>query len=315
MYSRENYAQAKAEIEQRRLNAIATADERNREVALESEEIRKIDSELSATGLLLFKTAMSGGDVDTVRTRNEELNAKRRELLKSMGYPEDYTEPQYVCKICRDTGFVDTKMCSCLKHLLIMKNIQSSGIGKLIDKQSFENFDLEWYKSNPDHYERMKRNVKIAKNYADNFARHEDNLLLIGSTGTGKTHISTAIAKTIISQGFDVLYDSAQNIISDYETDRFRSGYGQTEQISEKYVECDLLIIDDLGTEFTNQFSISVLYNLLNTRLNKGLSTIISTNLSAQELASKYEGRIYSRMIGTGYTVLRFEGNDHRVAR
>ena len=315
MYSRENYAQAKAEIEQRRLNAIATADERNREVALESEEIRKIDAELSATGLLLFKTAMSGGDVDTVRTRNEELNAKRRELLKSMGYPEDYTEPQYVCKICRDTGFVDTKMCSCLKHLLIMKNIQSSGIGKLIDKQSFENFDLEWYKSNPDHYERMKRNVKIAKNYADNFARHEDNLLLIGSTGTGKTHISTAIAKTIISQGFDVLYDSAQNIISDYETDRFRSGYGQTEQISEKYVECDLLIIDDLGTEFTNQFSISVLYNLLNTRLNKGLSTIISTNLSAQELASKYEGRIYSRMIGTGYTVLRFEGNDHRVAR
>ena len=315
MYSRENYAQAKAEIEQRRLNAIATADERNREVALESEEIRKIDAELSATGLLLFKTAMSGGDVDTVRTRNEELNAKRRELLKSMGYPEDYTEPQYVCKICRDTGFVDTKMCSCLKHLLIMKNIQSSGIGKLIDKQSFENFDLEWYKSNPDHYERMKRNVKIAKNYADNFARHEDNLLLIGSTGTGKTHISTAIAKTIISQGFDVLYDSAQNIISDYETDRFRSGYGQTEQISEKYVECDLLIIDDLGTEFTNQFSISVLYNLLNTRLNKGLSTIISTNLSAQELASKYEGRIYSRMIGADYTVLRFEGNDHRVAR
>ena len=102
MYSRENYAQAKAEIEQRRLNAIAKADERNREVALESEEIRKIDAELSATGLLLFKTAMTGGDVDTVRARNEELNAKRRELLKSMGYPEDYTEPQYVFKICRD---------------------------------------------------------------------------------------------------------------------------------------------------------------------------------------------------------------------
>ena len=315
MYSRENYAQAKAEIEQHRLNAISTAEERTREVALESEEIRKIDAELSTTGLLLFKTAMTGGDVDTVRARNEELNAKRRELLKSMGYPEDYTEPQYVCKICRDTGFIDTKMCSCLKHLLIMKNIQSSGMGKLIDKQSFENFDLEWYKGNPDHYERMKRNIKIAKNYADNFARHEDNLLLIGSTGTGKTHVSTAIAKTVISQGFDVLYDSAQNIISDYETDRFRSGYGQTEQISEKYVECDLLIIDDLGTEFTNQFSISVLYNLLNTRLNKGLSTIISTNLSANELASKYEGRIYSRMIGADYTVLRFEGNDHRVAR
>ena len=315
MYSRENYAQAKAEIEQRRLNAISVAEERIRELALESEEIKEIDKELSATGLLLFKTAMEGGNIDTVRARNEELNTKRRALLVKLGYPEDYTEAQYVCKTCRDTGFVDTKMCSCLKHLLIMKNIQSSGMGKLIDKQSFDNFDLEWYKSNQEHYERMKRNVRIAKAYAENFARHSDNLLLIGSTGTGKTHISTAIAKAVISQGFDVLYDSAQNIISDYETDRFKSGYGQTEQISDKYTVCDLLIIDDLGTEFINQFSISVLYNLINTRLNKGLSTIISTNLSASELGAKYEGRIYSRMIGADYTVLRFEGNDHRIAR
>lgn len=315
MYSRENYAQAKAEIEQRRLSAISTAEERTRDLALESEEIRQIDAELSATGLLLFKTAIEGGDIAPVKERNAELNKKRREILVSLGYPEDYTEVHYVCKKCKDTGFIDTKMCSCLKHLLIMKNIESSGMGKLIDKQSFENFDLEWYKTNPDHYERMKRNVKIARAFADNFARHQDNLLLIGSTGTGKTHISTAIAQKVIAQGFDVLYDSTQNIISDYETDRFRSGYGQTEQIAAKYVECDLLIIDDLGTEFINQFSISVLYNLINTRLNKGLSTIISTNLSASELGAKYEGRIYSRMIGADYTVLRFEGNDHRVAR
>lgn len=315
MYSRENYARAKAEIEQRRLNAISTAEERTRELALESEEIKAIDSELSGTGLLLFKTAIEGGNIEPIKERNDELNKKRRELLRGLGYPEDFTEPQYVCPTCKDTGFVDTRMCSCLKHLLIMMNIESSGMGKLIDKQSFENFDLEWYKSNPDHYERMKRNVKIAKAFADNFARHEDNLLLIGSTGTGKTHVSTAIAKRVISQGFDVLYDSAQNVISDYENDRFRSGYGQSEQVATKYVECDLLIIDDLGTEFINQFSISVLYNLINTRLNKGLSTIISTNLSASELASKYEGRIYSRMIGADYTVLRFEGNDHRIAR
>ena len=97
MYSRENYAQAKAEIEQRRLNAISTAEERTREVALESDEIKKIDAELSTTGLLLFKTAMSGGDVDTVRARNEELNAKRRELLKSMGYPEDFYSRKIIC--------------------------------------------------------------------------------------------------------------------------------------------------------------------------------------------------------------------------
>ena len=313
MYSRENYAQAKAEIEQRRLSAISTAEERTRDLALESEEIRQIDAELSATGLLLFKTAIEGGDIAPVKERNAELNKKRREILVSLGYPEDYTEVHYVCKKCKDTGFIDTKMCSCLKHLLIMKNIESSGMGKLIDKQSFENFDLEWYKTNPDHYERMKRNVKIARAFADNFARHQDNLLLIGSTGTGKTHISTAIAQKVIAQGFDVLYDSTQNIISDYETDRFRSGYGSYEPKGEKYLDCRLLIIDDLGTEFTNQFTVSTLYNLLNTRQNKGLPTVISTNLSPEELAKKYEDRIYSRIIGSGCRVLAFYGKDRRI--
>ena len=188
-------------------------------------------------------------------------------------------------------------------------------MGNLIDKQSFENFSLDAYKSNPEVRARMERNLKIAKAFADNFARHHDNLLLIGTTGTGKTHISTAIAKAIISQGFDVLYDSVQNIINDFEADKFRSGYSQTEPAGAKYLECDLLIIDDLGAEFISQFSVSALYNLINTRQNKGLSTIISTNLSGPELAGKYDGRIYSRIIGADYTVLRFEGNDYRISR
>ena len=315
MYTRENYAASKAEIEKRRFDAIATAEKRNKELAIESEAIREIDKELSGTGLLLFKVACSGGDITPIRERNTELVAKRRKLLVELGYPEDYTDVHYTCKVCSDTGFVGTKMCTCLKQLLITKNIQSSGMGNLIDKQSFDNFNVEVYKNNPEVYARMQRNLRIAKAFADNFARHHDNLLLIGTTGTGKTHVSTAIAKTVISQGFDVLYDSVQNIINDFETDKFRSGYSQTEPISTKYLECDLLIIDDLGAEFISQFSVSALYNLINTRQNKGLSTIISTNLSGPELAGKYDGRIYSRIIGADYTVLRFEGNDYRISR
>ena len=315
MYTRENYAASKAEIEQRRLNAISTAEERNALLALESKEIRDIDRELSGTGLLLFKTACMGGDIEPIRKRNTELNQKRRELLVKLGYPEDYTDPQYVCKTCSDTGFVGTKMCSCLKQLLITKNIQSSGMGNLIDKQSFDNFNLDVYSSTPEIKERMQRNLKIAKAFAEKFASHHGNLLLIGTTGTGKTHVSTAIARVVISQGFDVLYDSAQNIIDDFETDKFKSGHSRTESVSDKYLECELLIIDDLGAEFVTQFSISALYNLINTRQNKGLSTIISTNLSASELAGKYEGRIYSRIVGADYTVLRFEGEDRRIAR
>lgn len=315
MYTRENYAASKAEIEQRRLNAISTAEERNALLALESKEIRDIDRELSGTGLLLFKTACMGGDIEPIRKRNTELNQKRRELLVKLGYPEDYTDPQYVCKTCSDTGFVGTKMCSCLKQLLITKNIQSSGMGNLIDKQSFDNFNLDVYSSTPEIKERMQRNLKIAKAFAEKFASHHGNLLLIGTTGTGKTHVSTAIARVVISQGFDVLYDSAQNIIDDFETDKFKSGHSRAESVSDKYLECELLIIDDLGAEFVTQFSISALYNLINTRQNKGLSTIISTNLSASELAGKYEGRIYSRIVGADYTVLRFEGEDRRIAR
>jgi DNA replication protein DnaC len=315
MYTRENYAASKAEIEKKRLDAIATAEERNKELALISPEIRAIDAELSGTGLLLFKTACMGGDITPIRERNTALMKKRREILVSLGYPADYTDVHYSCTKCSDTGFVGTKMCTCLKQLLITKNIQSSGMGNLIDKQCFENFNLGVYKSNPEVAARMERNLRIAKAYAENFTRHHDNLLLIGTTGTGKTHVSTAIAKVVISQGFDVLYDSAQNIINDFENDKFRSGYGNTESASAKYLECDLLIIDDLGAEFVSQFSVAALYNLINTRQNKGLSTIISTNLSGPELAGKYDGRIYSRIVGADYIVLRFEGNDYRITR
>ncbi len=314
MYSRENYKQAREEIEARRKNAVATAEARNAELDASYEDFAKIDDELSKTGLALFKVACSGGDIEKLRLRNEELIKKRGNMLAALGLPRDYTTPQYVCKICSDTGFVDTRMCTCLKQLLIMKNIRSSGMGHLIDKQSFENFDLECYKYDEKVYSSMEKILAKAKNYAKRFASKRSNLLFIGSTGTGKTHISTAIAKEVISQGFDVLYDSAQNIISCFEDDKFRGGYNRTDEPeSNKYLECELLIIDDLGTEFVTQFSTSTLYNLLNTRQNKGLATIISTNLTGDELSAKYDGRICSRIVGTDYDVVIFKGEDHRI--
>ena len=313
MYSRENYILAKEEIEARRRNAEATAETRNDELRLLYSEIKEIDDELTGTGLKLFKIACEGGDIAPLRARNEELMARRRKILVGLGYPADYTDIHYVCETCSDTGFVGTKMCKCLKELLITKNIKSSGIGRLIERQSFENFDLELYRSDDQSYARMKKNVETAKAFAKGFANHNDNLLLIGTTGTGKTHISTSIAREVIHQGYDVLYDSIQNILTVFENDRFHSSYGQREPEGDKFFECDLLIIDDLGTEFVNQFSIATLYNIINTRGNKGLSTIISTNLSAADLRAKYDGRIISRIIGSEYKVLYFTGKDHRV--
>lgn len=309
------YQKAKAEVEARRATAIADAEMRNELVRSESEEIRTIDAELSRTAMLIFKTAVEGGDIEAVRERNRSLQQRRRRLLVGLGYPEDYTEVKYTCAECSDTGAVGTRICKCLKEIMIKERIAQSAMGRLIEVQSFDNFDLSVYEYDSRVYEKMKSILTIAKNYVRDFDKRKDNLLLIGPTGTGKTHISTAIARELIHKGYDVIYDSTQNILSDFEADRFRSGYGREDNRSDKYFDCTLLIIDDLGTEFSNQFTVATIYNLLNSRQNKGLATIISTNLSPEELAKKYEDRIYSRIIGGGSKILPFEGRDYRVKR
>ena len=314
MYSYENYSKVKESIEKRRLEAIKIADEKTARLHLESEALKLIDRELSGTGLLLFKTACEGGDIAPIRKRNQELIRARGELLVSLGYTADYTEVKYFCPDCSDSGYINGRtMCHCFREALVKATIASSGMGNLIEKQSFDNFSLETYSYDKAVLERMSYNLEAAKKYATEFREKGGNLLLVGTTGTGKTHISTAIAREVISQGFDVIYDSAQNIIADFETDKFKSGYGPYTPKADKYLECDLLIMDDLGTEFSSQFSTACIYNLLNTRQNKGLSTIISTNLSARDLQERYEDRITSRIVGMDTRILQFVGKDNRL--
>ena len=312
MYGYTNYQKIKAEIEQKRLLAVAKADERNEMLRDRSEKIREIDREMMATGLKLFRAACVGADIEPIKERNRELAKMRKEALSELGYPEDYTEVHYSCEKCSDTGFIDGKMCSCFREALIKENIKSSGMGVLIEKQSFEKFVIDSTLPEEERA-RLERIVKTAKDYADNFSTGNKNLVFLGTTGTGKTHISTAIAADVIKQGYDVVYDTAQNIFSDFEFDRFKNGYGREESRCDKYMECDLLIIDDLGTEFSSQFTLSCLYNLINTRQNRGLGTIISTNLDADDLSERYEARIYSRLLGENCKVLPFDGVDHRL--
>ena len=314
MYKHDNYKKVKDIIEARRLNAIAKADERNLEVAALSDAIGEIDKELRGVGLLIFKTACAGRDITPIRKRNAELIEKRKAELLRLGLPEDYTEPKYVCPKCMDSGAVDMKICSCFKELLITENIKSSGIGRLIEKQSFENFNISRYAYDEEVLKKMKRTLKRAKTFSENLENPETNtLLLLGKTGTGKTHISTSIAKVAIEKGYEVLYDSVQNVMSAFENDRFRSGYGPFEPRGDKYLECEILILDDLGTEFVNQFTLSALYNLINTRQNAGRITVISSNLSQASLRQKYEDRIFSRLFGCDSQCLLFDGKDSRI--
>ena len=317
MHYNENYQKVREMIDDRRIKARRLADERAFEVRLKSKEIAEIDEELEKTGPEIFKYALSGQDIAPLRERNQMLVARRRSILKSLGLPEDYTDVKYHCAICKDSGFLEnTKACTCFRKLFYTENIKSSGMGRLIEEQDFNNFDLSFFAYDQAVYQKMEHVVRNAKDFAYNFGKkyRGKNLLCIGNTGTGKTHITTSIAKVLIEGGYYVLYESSQNIVSAFESDKFRSGYGAYEPEAEKYLECDLLIVDDLGTEFINQFTLSCLYNLFNTRRNKGYSTIISTNLSPTELRDKYEDRIYSRIVGsTQSEVLFFTGKDYRL--
>jgi DNA replication protein DnaC len=199
-----------------------------------------------------------------------------------------------------------------MRRDLVMAGYESSGIGKLIAKQNFENFDLSYYRGT--EHEQMERVLATVKSYAETFREAGGrNLLFIGMTGLGKTHLSSACAKAVIDRGFDVVYESAQNIFSDFEYERFNRGYNTDAQNEKtaRYFETDLLIIDDLGTEVTNQFTTACLYNIVNTRMCAGKGMIINTNLKKEELVAKYQDRITSRLFGE-FEICLFVGKDIR---
>ena len=233
-------------------------------------------------------------------------------ILKAGGYPEDYCDIHYHCEKCSDTGYVGIDICDCLRRELIYVSLENSGLYNLVKEQTFETFSLDYYEK--DARLRMSQNLNILRDFASTFKPKEsDSFLFLGATGLGKTHLSSAVARTVIEKGAYVVYESSIKLFGDYEMRRFgNSGYySDTDDDIERYIDCDLLIIDDLGCEMTNQFTISCLYNLINTRMMQHKSTIISTNLSQTELRKRYTDRIASRLFSE-YRPLLFIGLDVR---
>ena len=271
--ARENpaFARIREEYATKYLIAREEADLRRAEIHLAIPEVAEIDRALGRTGLSLMEASMQGEDVQAriaaVRKTNEELRHVRAELLISHGYPADYTEVRYECPLCNDSGFVDTKMCICMKKKLVEAGFEASGMGNLLREQSFENFDLTYYQNDPAAHRRMEQILARMRLYTESFeAGKSGNLVLFGGTGLGKTHLSSAVARGVIERGCDVFYVSAVSMLSDFERERFgNSAGGETGVGTDRYFSCDLLIIDDLGTEVNNQFTTSVLYNLINT--------------------------------------------------
>ena len=315
-YSEQIIRQTEELLARRRMEAQTTAEEHRAHLHALSEDARALDSALARIGLRLFEIAKEGGEdcdarIAHLKQEHAEMLNARRALLASLGLPEDYTKVKYTCPLCSDTGYVMTRRCECMKRELVKASLRASGIGSLIDGQSFENFSLSYYQDKPDVYAQMQMTFVRAEQFANEFPNGGKNLLLLGGTGLGKTHLSTAIARRVIERGYEVVYESAPDIFADFEHDRFRRGYASEEDKSEKYNKTELLIIDDLGAEFSSTFTVSCLYALVNGRLSRGLSTVISTNLTPHELNARYDERLTSRFFGE-YTILQFAGTDIR---
>ncbi len=311
-FNSQNYYALREEFEKKRLDAAALADARRASLEEKIEGLREINEAISLTASRIFGAALGGKEglderIALIKSDTAELRAARDTLLLEAGYPTDYFDIKYDCEKCNDTGFCDTKMCDCFKRALVLKGYESSGLGALIGKQTFENYSLEYFKD--EAFERMTRNFEIIYGYANAFSEKSGSLLFMGGTGLGKTHLSSALAKTVIDRGFDVLYTSAVNMISDFEKAKFK-GEGDTS----RYFDTELLILDDLGAEVNSAFTESFVYNVIDTRICKGKPTVVSTNLTAHELSERYGERIFSRLLGV-YQPLLFCGEDVRFKR
>ena len=313
-----NFERAKQVLDRRRETAEREAEQKTEELELLSPELRALNRKLSAAGLKAVQLAITGDQAAMDRLRDENLadQERRREILESLGSSEEALEVHYTCPVCNDTGVVGNHYCDCFKRLV--KSLQTENLNAVspAGDSTFDNFNLAYYQgvtdpeTGVDAYSRMGQIVSYCEAYAEDFGLSSPSLILYGNTGLGKTHLSLAIANKAIEKGFNVVYGSAHNLLSEIEKEHF--GRLKTDDSPEENVlNADLLILDDLGAEFSTSFTVSMVYNIINTRILKGLPTIISTNLWYDEISDKYGNRVYSRIIGN-YTPLEFAGRDVR---
>lgn len=320
-YNRYNYRKIKEEFAEKRKNAVESAEMRVKQLERKYPELKQLNLAINEAGIRIFYASFEKGidlekRIAEIEKEYDESLSFRLKFLETYGYPADYLDPKFECELCNDEGFdKNGKMCVCMKRALAIETYKTSGIGKLIEKQSFDNFDLKYYEIGKER-DNMSEVLADCKDYAENFSsKTSENLMFFGTTGLGKTHLSTSIAKVVIDRGFDVVYTTAQDLFADFETEKFSRGYGaQQEDLTEKYFECDLLIVDDLGTEFSNQFTVSCLYNLINSRINSEKPMIINTNLNHNDLRERYADRITSRLFGE-FSVMCFAGKDIRLKK
>ncbi len=308
---------ARERLEQRRTAATAAAAALRARLCAQIPRLKAIEQALATTLPQLTRAILERDSAESIARIQEENLRLQREMaaiLHEVGVAQDNFDPQYTCLLCEDTGYHNGRVCDCYQRLLreeACKRLSSLSAMKLTD---FADMRPEYYDSRVDERmgvsprEQMNGIIDYCRAYAGAFTPSADSLLLQGATGTGKTHLSLAIAKTVTEKGYSVIYGSIQPLLRRLESEHFGRAEGDSEA---QFLDCDLLILDDLGMEFDTPFTRASLYNILNARLLEGKPTIISTNLGFSALAERYGEQIASRING-GFVPLLCVGKDIR---
>lgn len=327
-YDRNLYYVVRDEYEEIRRHNEQDLEERRSNVFSKIPEVEKIDAEIKHIGLKIFAAGLKANGeglqrtLSSLRAEQKNLISKRTALLLENGFSADELSERFMCDICHDTGVADGKDCECFKRRLILKSFESSNLSKQLRDQSFKTMSFDMYskevipKYGISPFEHMIRVVEICKNFVRDFDNSSENLLFWGEPGLGKTFLSTCIAKELIKNGYSVIYETTYRIFSMLEDYKFKrtSDIEELKDKTEKLYEADLLILDDLGSEFSTSYTNAALFDIINTRMISNKKTIINTNLSMADLANKYTDRVVSRMMGN-YRIVEFIGDDIRIKK
>ena len=286
---------------------------RREEVYKSIPEYKEIEQSISTLCVAQGKKMLMGDEKALVQMKEElqALSLKKTQLLLSHNFAKDYLSPVYDCQMCKDTGYIDNEKCNCFKQQIIDFLYKQSNISDLLEKENFSTLSYEYYEG--DDLARFETAAKASKKFVEDFKFDYQNLFFYGTVGTGKSFLSGCIAKELLDSGHSVIYFSAAGLFDLLAKATFETGNkDRLIRLQQDLSQCELLIIDDLGTEMTNSFVASSLFSILNERHLASRATIISTNLSLEELRDRYSDRTFSR-ISSNFKLYKLSGTDIRM--
>ncbi|MGF0039996.1 ATP-binding protein [Peptoniphilaceae bacterium SGI.131] len=283
-------------------------------------QIKDFDIEIRSLNIERISALVNGRDPDGLSRDIEEVEKRKEEFLKNNKIDKDYDRLRYHCPICKDTGVYGSKICNCKKQLIIEGLYDQSKLANVLNKENFSKFNLDKFRKSRmaneslSPYENMKNIYANMKEYSESFSPKSPNLFLFGQVGTGKTFIANCIAKEVLDKGYSVLYLSINDMLDSLNSYQFAPAQNKQDmRLKIDFIyNADLLVIDDLGTEYVTEFTKSYLFEVINQRMVQGKATIISSNLDLDKIQEVYDQRLFSRILGN-YIPLEFYGNDLRL--